>query len=531
MDGGLAGAGLPSTSTDSPSTPAAALPPSNADGHASEAESSTASAVRGSAAEGTTQDSSSPGASDHPSLSSLPTVPAVPAVGDLDGSSHGPTTDAREDGSASSLSSFHDDGSPREFGRLMIPAHAGGSSSMNPSAAELLAARRPSLPILNLPSSHNGLRRMPSSLSGKGLPKGFDPHERRKSVDTMSANLRRLSTHPYAHLAAANVSVNGHNTGPGHSYGSAPGLLVRRSISHTGPGLSGLEEVQDWLSSGPSSAPSRVPQSANSRTYYLTPTPTHSQIHSPSQNGPNTSQRGPAPPFAGQQQQQSSPPSAHPSTSYSGMSFVNPWQQQSQPSTAVSPSIQAAGFGPSVSPHDMQPPSPGSSAPPLPISQTSYNGSMLAHSVSRRYAADGHGRLQEHQHHSHHHDLGLHMANYAISSRPMPAPLPGPLPDEHFSFGLPASTPASSGSSTSTSPIASDATLSMMSHGGGVMEEEADDASAVSSTYDPQSRFGSLASVASTESSWTSAYWSDAEGRKLSVSAPDGYDGERKGSM
>ncbi|KAI0812652.1 hypothetical protein BC629DRAFT_950912 [Irpex lacteus] len=356
----------------------------------------------------------------------------------------------------------------------------------NPSAAEILAQRRPSLPILNYTSSSShGLRRIPSNLSGR-IPKGFDPNERRKSVDTMSANMQRLSTHPYARQAAQYTNASGH----GHSGFVYPhGLNARRSISQS----AGLSSVEDGPEDGAFAA-FTAQQAANARSYYLSPT----QAHGQNQSRPMLTQRTSMPSFH-QSQQQLSPPSAATNGSFAGQPFTDPWgspsqSQQSAPSAVDTP----------ISPHThaLPPPSPGASAPP-PISQ-SYSNPMLTHSLSRRYPA-AHGR-------------------------PIPAPVPGPLPDAHFSFGLPASGPSSNGSSSSTSPVANDNGLGLMSRGSVVLEEE-DDASAVSSTYDPTSRFGSFASVASTESSWTSAHYSDIDRRKLSISAPDGFDDQRRGSM
>ncbi|KAI0092878.1 hypothetical protein BDY19DRAFT_1054306 [Irpex rosettiformis] len=113
--------------------------------------------------------SSSPGAIRRTSLSSLPTVPAIPA---LDGASL-----------ADASSSAH------------------SVRGLNPSAAELLVQRRPSLPILNSTSPSKTLRRMLSSLAGRALPKGFDLDARRKDrghdeckyAMIVSSSLRALS--------------------------------------------------------------------------------------------------------------------------------------------------------------------------------------------------------------------------------------------------------------------------------------------------------------------------------------------------
>ncbi|KAI0694347.1 hypothetical protein BC835DRAFT_1012813 [Cytidiella melzeri] len=497
------------TTTSASSSSAPAVP--TADGTTtSEAESSTASASTDANSESPdTLTTPSPALGEpasastvrtvRPSLSTLPAVPATTALDEVAyaGDLSAPTSDT--DSSPSHV--------PQAF--MTRPVRT------NPSAAELLAQRRPSLPILNMHSLPHTIRRMPSGLSGKAIPKGFDPYERRKSVDTMNANMRRLASHPYASQAAQYVHSHGPG-GFGHGmsmYGGPQSLHVRRSISHTG--LTDLEEGSDGLSGTSFSSPERTHQTPQGRTYYLTPTSTHT--HNQAQNRPMLTQRVSMPSFHPDHQHRPSPPSASANGSFAGLSFTDPWHAQSQKLQSASSAIDSP-----ISPHALPPASPGRPAPPLP-----YNGLMLAQSLSRRYAV-GQGRPHEHPQ-----DFGSTMSRYNMSTRSIPAPVPGPLPDAHFSFGVPSSSaPSSNGSSSSTSPVVHDAGLS---YGGGrnraVVEEEADDASAVSSTYDPRSRFGSLASVASTESSWTSAYYSDAEGRKLSVSAPDGYDAERRGSM
>ena len=473
-------------STASSSTLAAGSSSSTDAATTSDGEPSTASVSEGVNSENSNanaQSSSSPQApsSSLPTIrrTSLPTVPAIPA---LDGASlaDGSSGIASGDGTSSLSSS----------GLSQNAVHSVRGS--NPTAAELLAQRRPSLPILNFQSSPKTLRRMPSNLAGR--PNGFDPNARRKSVDTMNVNMQRLSTHPYARQAAQYTAASGHGH---HGLSVYPhGLHPRRSISQSA-GISGLDDGPDGLPAGSFPSFNGTQQSTGGQSYYLTPPQTHRQ----NQNRPMLSQRASVPSFHHgqhhqQQQQLASPPTAN-NGSFAGLSFTDPWGSPSQSHQTASSATDTP-----ISPHALPPPSPGASAPP-PISQ-SYSNSMLSQSLSRRYPM-GH-------------------------TRPIPAPVPGPLPDAHFSFGLPSSTSSSNGSPSSSSPVVHDNVLGMMGRGGAVLEEE-DDASAVSSTYDPTSRFGSFASVASTESSWTSAHYSDVDGRKLSVSGPDGFDDQRRGSL
>ena len=100
---------------------------------------------------------------------------------------------------------------------------------------------------------------------------------------------------------------------------------------------------------------------------------------------------------------------------------------------------------------------------------------------------------------------------YAVTSRSLPSPIPGPLPSPNFSFGA-ASTPSmastSSGSSDRNSP---DSLQSFTFRGDEFDEEDLTSASV--------SRFGSIASVATSDSSINSAYYPDISG--CAVRDPD----------
>lgn len=107
---------------------------------------------------------------------------------------------------------------------------------------------------------------------------------------------------------------------------------------------------------------------------------------------------------------------------------------------------------------------------------------------------------------------------YALSSRPLASPIPGPLPSPGFSFGA-ASTPSmaspSSGDSERNSP---DSLRSFTFRG----EEHDDDAT--SPSYDAYSRFGSIASIATSESSINSSYYAEIGGPAVSQLAKERRD-------
>lgn len=95
---------------------------------------------------------------------------------------------------------------------------------------------------------------------------------------------------------------------------------------------------------------------------------------------------------------------------------------------------------------------------------------------------------------------------YAVSSRAVASPIPGPLPSPGFSFGA-ASTPSmtspSSGDSERNSP---DSIRSFP------FRSEEHDEDATSPAYDAYSRFGSIASIATSESSINSSYYPEIGG-------------------
>lgn len=97
--------------------------------------------------------------------------------------------------------------------------------------------------------------------------------------------------------------------------------------------------------------------------------------------------------------------------------------------------------------------------------------------------------------------------HYALSARTYQAPIPGPLPEPDFSFGT--STPSSC-SSDSDSAGMSNFSRPRDGHDVDVETEDGSVASydAFSSRFG-SSRFGSIASVADSESSATSAYFSE----------------------
>lgn len=117
-------------------------------------------------------------------------------------------------------------------------------------------------------------------------------------------------------------------------------------------------------------------------------------------------------------------------------------------------------------------------------------------------------------------------ARYGVPSREVPALIPGPLPSPNFSFGTPSSTSPNMNSSSpnlppnnaSSSPSGPSSAFSLsypmhLRARRSIVDETdtEDDGSAVSSTYDHASRFGSFTSITGSEtSSLTSAWCSDA---------------------
>ncbi|KAF8070589.1 hypothetical protein FPV67DRAFT_1779916 [Lyophyllum atratum] len=91
---------------------------------------------------------------------------------------------------------------------------------------------------------------------------------------------------------------------------------------------------------------------------------------------------------------------------------------------------------------------------------------------------------------------------YAVTSRTVPSPIPGPLPSPNFSFGA-ASTPSmvsgSSGDSERNSPDSAQAYA--------YRESEHDEDEGTPASYYSLSRFGSITSIATSDSSLNSAYY------------------------
>jgi hypothetical protein len=100
---------------------------------------------------------------------------------------------------------------------------------------------------------------------------------------------------------------------------------------------------------------------------------------------------------------------------------------------------------------------------------------------------------------------------YTVSSRPLPPPIPGPLPSPNFSFGA-ASTPSMASASSGDSERNSPDSLQSFTF----RREEFDEDEGTSASYDGLSRFGSIASVATSDSSVHSSYYND-----VSACAPD----------
>lgn len=99
-------------------------------------------------------------------------------------------------------------------------------------------------------------------------------------------------------------------------------------------------------------------------------------------------------------------------------------------------------------------------------------------------------------------DHGLH----AISSRTISSPIPGPLPSPNFSFGA-ASTSSMTSSSGDSERNSPDSLQSFT-----YCSEDIDEDDMISAPYDYFSRYGSITSVATSDSSINSAYYSDIAG-------------------
>lgn len=113
---------------------------------------------------------------------------------------------------------------------------------------------------------------------------------------------------------------------------------------------------------------------------------------------------------------------------------------------------------------------------------------------------------------------------FALSARALASPIPGPLPSPGFSFGA-ASTPSMASPSSGDSERNSPDSLRSFPFRSEELDEDA-----TSPTYDAYSRFGSIASVATSESSITSAYYADIGGPMGTDHAAPAAPGERRGS-
>ncbi|KJA28947.1 hypothetical protein HYPSUDRAFT_629115 [Hypholoma sublateritium FD-334 SS-4] len=113
---------------------------------------------------------------------------------------------------------------------------------------------------------------------------------------------------------------------------------------------------------------------------------------------------------------------------------------------------------------------------------------------------------------------------FALSARALASPIPGPLPSPGFSFGA-ASTPSMASPSSGDSERNSPDSLRSFPFRSEELDEDA-----TSPTYDAYSRFGSIASVATSESSITSAYYADIGGPMGADHAAPAAPGERRGS-
>jgi len=102
---------------------------------------------------------------------------------------------------------------------------------------------------------------------------------------------------------------------------------------------------------------------------------------------------------------------------------------------------------------------------------------------------------------------------YTISSRPVASPIPGPLPSPGFSFGAASTPPMASPSSGDSERNSPDSVRSFTFRG----DDE---------DYDAYSRFGSIASIATSESSINSSYYAEIGGPVVDHHSAE----ERRGS-
>ncbi|EAU91473.2 hypothetical protein CC1G_01962 [Coprinopsis cinerea okayama7 len=112
---------------------------------------------------------------------------------------------------------------------------------------------------------------------------------------------------------------------------------------------------------------------------------------------------------------------------------------------------------------------------------------------------------------------------YAVSSRQVGSPIPGPLPSPNFSFGA-ASTPSMTSPSSADSERNSPDSLRSFSFPG---TDDREDDGGMSPTYDAYSRFGSIVSIATSESSIASSYYPEIGGPRVDQNLTTDIHGRR----
>ncbi|OSX66485.1 hypothetical protein POSPLADRAFT_1043912 [Postia placenta MAD-698-R-SB12] len=310
---------------------------------------------------------------------------------------------------------------PLRPGRHHEHEHAHGpysSSALAPPAHDLLAHRRPSLPILPMAQYHARAYGQGSPYVSASAAPAYDPALRRASIAVPAdGHAMRLCMHPYAYVAAA-----ANHQGPSASRNLSPDADMRLS-----PNMDrNLSPNMDRN------------LSLNARLRV-------------------------------------------------SMNDQEPVFPRARYAMALEP----------VSPHTQAPP---------PNISARYG--LLAH------GAGGHGH-----------------GAYVMSTREMGPPIPGPLPAPGFSFGAPAGgfEGYDAGASEGEGAYSTDKGAYSTGDGAystvhrGSLSSEAD---TEGSEYDAVSRFGSVASVAGSETSWTSYYESDDGGMKEGAAMCE----ERRGS-
>ncbi|EMD37823.1 hypothetical protein CERSUDRAFT_94820 [Gelatoporia subvermispora B] len=297
----------------------------------------------------------------------------------------------------------------------------------------------------SLPALVNGSLAAPDvyGIGVHGLQRrGFDPTTRRRSIDT--TNALRLVGHPYAH--AVSVANNG---------SPSQGLYGDSALGQVHE-----DGVPSWLG---------APQlQYGHRRQALAPrlsVPFLHPHHHPSQPQP---QAAPHPqPVAGNGNQHAG-------------------------------AIQGA-----IADRSPPPPNIAQALTPRRSGDASNAPGTLVHPAAAhaRMSAGSAAHIMRHQHRS-----------YALSARVLAAPPPGPLPTPNFSFGdgagsqgpsPPEASPASSANSSTVNLHAPDGNEDH-AHGSELAYREAG-RDEEESEYSAISRFGSIASVGGSESSWTSA--------------------------